>query len=199
VRHSNAILDFQRKRGDSSAAFVLPFLHDAVDVVDVGCGPGTITAALAKTAKSVTGIDIHAAAIRSARDMAVATGLENAKFVRGGMTALPFRDAQFDAVFFHAVLYHLDASVLASTLSEAGRVLKPGGFIATRDADVGGNLVYPETSGILLALDLFGRCRSKGGMTKPRPCRSGPGLRMRADVLSRARCPYGHRASARRD
>src|SRR5262249_38876097 len=109
VRHSNAILDFQRKRSDSSAAFVLPFLNDAMDVLDTGCGPGTVTAALAKAAKSATGIDINAHAIRSARDMALATGLENASFVQGSMTALPFRDAQFDAVFFHAVLYHLDA------------------------------------------------------------------------------------------
>jgi SAM-dependent methyltransferase len=157
VRHSNAIVDFQRKRSDSSAAFFLPFLNDATDVLDVGCGPGSITVALAKAAKSATGIDINAAAIGAAREMAVATGQDNARFVRGSMTALPFREAQFDAVFFHAVLYHLDAHLLASTLSEAGRVLKPGGVIATRDADVGGNLVYPETSGLLLALDLFGR------------------------------------------
>jgi len=49
VRHSNAILDFQRKRSDSSAAFFLPFLNDAMDVLDVGCGPGTITVVLAKS------------------------------------------------------------------------------------------------------------------------------------------------------
>jgi ubiquinone/menaquinone biosynthesis C-methylase UbiE len=51
MRHNNAIVDFQRKRGDGSAAFLLPFLHEAMDVLDVGCGPGTITSALAKTAK----------------------------------------------------------------------------------------------------------------------------------------------------
>ena len=157
VRHSNAILNFQRKRSDSSAAFFLPFLNEAMDVLDVGCGPGTITAALAKAARSATGIDINAHAIRSARDMAFADRLDNAGFVQASMTALPFRDAWFDAVFFHAVLYHLDARMLASTLSEARRVLKPGGVIATRDADVGGNLLYPETPDLLLALDLFSR------------------------------------------
>jgi SAM-dependent methyltransferase len=157
VRHSNAILDFQRKRSDSSAAFVLPSLNNAMDVLDVGCGPGTITVALAKIAGSATGIDINAHAIRSAREMAFADRLDNAGFVQGSMTSLPFRDAQFDAVFFHAVLYHLDTRMLASTLSEARRVLKPCGVIATRDADVGGNLVYPETPDLLLALDLFSR------------------------------------------
>jgi SAM-dependent methyltransferase len=73
------------------------------------------------------------------------------------MTALPFDEARFDAVFFDAVLYHLGAATLAATLSEAKRVLKPGGILATRDADVGGNILHPETPGLLLALDLWAR------------------------------------------
>jgi SAM-dependent methyltransferase len=83
--------------------------------------------------------------------------MTNVGFVRGTMTALPFERARFDIVFFHAVLYHLDAATLAATLSEASRVLKAGGLIATRDADVGGNILYPETSGLQLALDLWTR------------------------------------------
>jgi SAM-dependent methyltransferase len=157
MRHNNAILDFQRKRGDSSAAFVLPFLDEAMDVLDVGCGPGTITAALARAARSALGLDISASAVASAHEMASRAHLNNLGFVRGTMTALPFDDGRFDAVFFHAVLYHLDAATLAGALSEARRVLKPGGLVATRDADVGGNILYPESAGLLLALDLWAR------------------------------------------
>jgi SAM-dependent methyltransferase len=157
MRHNNAIVDFQRKRGDGSAAFLLPFLHEAMDVLDVGCGPGTITSALAKTAKSAVGLDISAKAITAARAMASGARLTNISFVGGTMTALPFDDFGFDAVFFHAVLYHLDANTLAATLSEARRVLKPGGLVATRDADIGGNILHPESAGLQLALDLWTR------------------------------------------
>ena len=157
MRHSGAILDFQRKRGEDSAAFFLRFLNDAMEILDVGCGPGTITAALAKVTKSAIGVDINPKAIESAREVASASRLQNLKFVEGNMTELPFGNTQFDAVFFHAVLYHLDEATLASTLSEARRILKPGGLLATRDADVGGNLLYPETPRLLLALDLWSR------------------------------------------
>src|SRR5262245_58226965 len=108
VRHSGAILDFQRKRGESSAAFFVPFLNEAMDVLDVGCGPGTITTALAKVTRRATGIDINIHAIEAACRMA--SGTPNASFVTGTMTRLPFDNGHFDAVFFHAVLYHLDAT-----------------------------------------------------------------------------------------
>src|SRR5262249_20140864 len=88
MRHNHAILDFQRKRGDSSAAFVLPFLNEAMDILDVGCGPGTITAALARAARSAVGIDISAKAIAAARAMAADARLPNIGFIRGTMTAL---------------------------------------------------------------------------------------------------------------
>jgi SAM-dependent methyltransferase len=157
MRHNHAILDFQRKRGEDSIAFVLPFLDETMEILDVGCGPGTITAALAKAVQSAIGIDINAKAITSAHAMTMSAHLTNVGFTRGTMTALPFDAARFDAVFFHAVLYHLDGPTLATTLSEARRVLRPGGLIATRDADVGGNILYPETPGLLLALDLWAR------------------------------------------
>jgi SAM-dependent methyltransferase len=157
MRHNHAILDFQRKRGEDSVAFVLPFLHETMKILDVGCGPGTITAALAKATRSAVGIDISAKAVAAARAMAADARLPNVGFIRGTMTALPFDEARFDAMFFHAVLYHLDAATLAATLSEARRVLKPGGILATRDADIGGNLLHPETPGLLLALYLWAR------------------------------------------
>src|SRR5690349_664223 len=98
MRHNHAILDFQRKRGDDSIAFVLPFLNETMEILDVGCGPGTITAALAKATRSAVGIDIGAKAIAAARAMAANARLPNVGFIRGTMTALPFVAASFDAV-----------------------------------------------------------------------------------------------------
>ena len=47
--------------------------------------------------------------------------------------------------------------MLTRTLAEARRVLKPGGLVATRDADVGGHILHPEIDGVRLALDLWQR------------------------------------------
>ncbi|NRP73929.1 Demethylrebeccamycin-D-glucose O-methyltransferase [Ensifer psoraleae] len=157
MRYNSAIIDFQRKRGGDSIAFFVPFLTRDMDLLDVGCGPGTITAGFADVVRTVTGLDLEPKAIAAANQMVAAAGHANLGFVVGDMTSLPFEDGSFDAVFFHAVLYHLGAAKLRKTLAEALRVLKPGGLIVTRDADAGGNVIYPETSGILLSLDLWQR------------------------------------------
>lgn len=60
-------------------------------------------------------------------------------------------------MFFHAVLYHQTRETLVRTLAEARRVLKPGGLVATRDADVGGDVLHPEIDGVRLALELWQR------------------------------------------
>lgn len=83
--------------------------------------------------------------------------MTNLAFVEADMISLPFEDEAFDAVFFHAVLYHQKQEMLARTLAEARRVLKPGGLLGTRDADVGGNVLHPELDGVRLALDLWQR------------------------------------------
>jgi ubiquinone/menaquinone biosynthesis C-methylase UbiE len=155
VHYNNAIVDFQRKRGESSAAFFLPFLDETMMVLDIGCGPGTITAALSGASGRVIGIDIEPKAIEAAKEMAATSAHANLEFFEGDMTALPFGNETFDAVFFHAVLYHLGPATLEKALSEATRVLKPNGLIATRDADVGGNILHPESPGLRLSLDLW--------------------------------------------
>jgi SAM-dependent methyltransferase len=57
MQHNDAILAFQHKRGDGSIAFLVPFLDKTMDVLDVGCGPGTIT--IAQYTRSAVGIDIN--------------------------------------------------------------------------------------------------------------------------------------------
>ncbi|WP_051383453.1 class I SAM-dependent methyltransferase [Bradyrhizobium sp. WSM3983] len=157
TQHDNSITAFQQKRGGDSAAFLAPFLTPDMVLLDVGCGPGTITAALAGVVGKAIGLDIESNAIAAARQLAARAGFTNLSFVEADMTALPFEDEAFDAVFFHAVLYHQSEATLMRTLAEARRVLKPGGVLGTRDADVGGNILHPELDGVRLALDLWQR------------------------------------------
>lgn len=157
VRHDFSITAFQQKRSGDAAAFFVPFLAPGMTLLDIGCGPGTITAALAGIVGTAIGVDIEPHAIAMAKQLATRSGSSNLSFVEADMTALPFEDGALDAVFFHAVLYHQSQAKLTKTLAEARRVLKPGGLVATRDADVGGNILHPELDGVRLALALWQR------------------------------------------
>lgn len=157
VRHDFSITAFQQKRSGDAAAFFVPFLAPGMTLLDIGCGPGTITAALAGIVGTAIGVDIEPHAIAMAKQLATRSGSSNLSFVEADMTALPFEDGALDAVFFHAVLYHQSQAKLTKALAEARRVLKPGGLLGTRDADVGGNILFPEVDGVRLALALWQR------------------------------------------
>jgi ubiquinone/menaquinone biosynthesis C-methylase UbiE len=105
-----------------------------MDVLDVGCGPGTITVGLAKIVGPghVTGIDASAAVISQAKAYAERECIE-AKFAQGDIYGLEFDDASFDVVHLHQVLQHLAEPTRA--LRELRRVLRPGGILAARDCD----------------------------------------------------------------
>ncbi|WEX74646.1 class I SAM-dependent methyltransferase [Sinorhizobium numidicum] len=167
-RHNSSILAFQQKRGKDSVAFFLPFLGPDMTVLDIGCGPGTITAALASVVANVIGLDLEPKAIEAAKQLARGCERANLSFIEADMTALPFDSDTVDAVFFHAVLYHQSQEVLTRTLAEARRVLKPGGLLATRDADAGGNVLYPESQGLCTALDLWQRWYEHADPEAPR-------------------------------
>jgi SAM-dependent methyltransferase len=157
LRHDSSVVEFQQRRGGDSAAFFVPFLKADMALLDAGCGPGTITAALAGFVGRAVGVDLEPNAIAAANRLAAGSGPTNLAFVEADITALPFEDGSFDAVFFHAVLYHQGRASLTKILAEARRVLKPGGLLATRDADVGGNILHPQLDGVRLALDLWQR------------------------------------------
>ena len=124
----------------------MPHLTPGLSVLDVGCGPGTITVDLAQTVApgKVTGIDASAKVLDAARALASSQGVANAEFVEADVYDLPFEDATFDIVHAHQVLQHLSDPVLA--LREMRRVAKPGGLIAVRDADYSAMAWYPESS-----------------------------------------------------
>ncbi len=122
-----------RRNAENCAAYLLPHLQPGLRVLDIGCGPGTISMGLARAVEpgELHGIDIEASQIDMAQDAAQSGGHANATFHIGDVTDLPFEDCSFDVVHCHAVLMHVPDT--SAVLSEAMRVLKPGGLIASRD------------------------------------------------------------------
>lgn len=94
------------------------------DVLEYGCGTGYLSIPLARTARTMTGIDISDVAIALATEGAAAEGLTNARFLTMNAEALELPEHSFDLVFGSGILHHLD---LERALGEIHRVLRPGG------------------------------------------------------------------------
>jgi ubiquinone/menaquinone biosynthesis C-methylase UbiE len=160
--YGSAIVKFMSQRtAETHAGFFLPQLKPGWCVLDVGCGPGTITLGLArKTAPGqVIGIDIEDTQFRSAREQAQCEGL-NVEFRKASAYELPFEDGSFDAVFSHALLEHL--SDPAAAILELRRVLKPGGLIGLRAGDLGGLLLDAVSEGPAQAFGVYLKTQKEG-------------------------------------
>ena len=103
-------------------------------VLDVACGPGNFVREFARLVGPtglVVGLDASPTMLRRAvadTPAARRRGDGNIGYVRGSATAMPFRDASFDAVCCFAALHLFDDPYGA--LDEMARVLTPGGRIA---------------------------------------------------------------------
>ncbi len=104
-------------------------------VLDVGCGPGSLTIPAArKVGKEgkTTGIDASPEMIEVARRKAGKQNLD-IDFQVAPIEALPFGDGEFDVVLSSLMLHHLPDDVKAQGLAEIIRVLKPGGRLIAID------------------------------------------------------------------
>ncbi len=143
--HAPATLRQHAQRtADEAGAFLLPHLRPGMRLLDVGCGPGSITRGLAERLApgQVVGLDLSREALDGARRDAAARGLTNLQYQEGSVYQLPFADASFDAVYAHQVLQHLRER--ESAVREMLRVVRPGGLVAVRDVDWGTAAYWPR-------------------------------------------------------
>lgn len=163
--HSQSVVKAHSLRtATESAAYLLPLIGPSMSILDIGCGPGTITADLAQLVPEghVVGIDSGTDVIERARSMANARGLKNISFRVGDAHLLDFPDNSFDVVHGHQVLQHIRDPPLA--LREWQRVAKPGGIVACRESDWASAATYPEVEGVKEFLSMYATiARSRGG------------------------------------
>jgi SAM-dependent methyltransferase len=154
--HDESVLRSHRWRTiDNSAAYVADRLVAGTDVLDVGCGPGTITLDIATRVAPgrVVGVDAAEAVVDVARDAADGRGSGGVTFEVGDVYALDLPDDSFDVVHAHQVLQHLAHP--ASALEEMRRVCRPDGVVAARDSIYRAMSWYPASAGLDRWLEVY--------------------------------------------
>ena len=162
--HAESVLRSHRWRtATNSCGYLLPRLSAGMTVLDVGAGPGTITADLAELVAPgrVTALESTEEALALSRAELERRGIA-AEFVLGDVHALDLPDDSFDVVHAHQVLQHVADPVQA--LREMRRVCRPGGIVAARDSDYHGFVWYPVLPELDQWMDLYQRAaRANGG------------------------------------
>src|SRR5579863_4959 len=153
--HESVLRSHTWRTAQNSAGFLLPHLSRGDRLLDVGCGPGTITMDLAELVApgEVIGLDRSPEVIDRAREAAKMRGLSNLSFEVGDVYHLDLEDSSFDVVYAHQVLQHLSEPVLA--LQEMRRVLADGGWLAVRDGDYGEFTWSPPNEGLERWMELY--------------------------------------------
>lgn len=158
VNSQNAYFMDAPSEGERLAAKVDPvaWVRDYIEplgplghVLDVGCGPGSIAAAIAAgPVGQVTGVDLSA--LRIAQAQTNHTALNNLRFCVADAATLPFADATFDLVVSRMLMQYLPNR--HAVIGELKRVLRPGGRLLLQDLD--GQLLWhhPEPQWLQAAL-----------------------------------------------
>lgn len=156
--HESVLRSHRWRTAENSAGYLLPLLRPGMRLLDVGCGPGTITMELADVlgpSGRVTALERTAGALDLARKEAERRGTTDVDFTVGDVQALDLPDGCFEVVHAHQVLQHLDDPVRA--LSEMRRVCAPGGVVAARDADYAAFAWYPRLPALDRWLEVYQR------------------------------------------
>jgi ubiquinone/menaquinone biosynthesis C-methylase UbiE len=161
--HESVLRSHTWRTAQNSAGFLLSRLKSGDNLLDVGCGPGTITMDLAELVAPghVVGIDRSNEVIDRAREASDARALSNLSFEVGDVYQLEFDDSTFDVVYAHQVLQHLSEPTRA--VVEMRRVLRDGGWLAVRDGDYGEFTWSPPNNGLNRWMELYHQITRRNG------------------------------------
>lgn len=156
------------------AAFFIPLIQPGMKILDVGCGPGSITCDLAQLVPEghVTGVDLSPGVIETARAAAKNRGVENVEFGTGNvLKGLDFADGSYDIVFCHQLLNHLADPVKG--IREMKRLCKGTGFVALREGIM--QIWYPDDPRMADMDEILATVMRAGGVAMPGAGRHLPG------------------------
>jgi SAM-dependent methyltransferase len=121
-------------------------------VLDVGCGPGTVTLDVANAIApgSVVGIDMGEGTLEQARLNKQQSGVSNVEFEMGDAYALLFQEAEFDLTYSHALLEWLREPSRA--LLEQKRVTRSGGWVIAAVSSTAERTFYPDCPNLQASL-----------------------------------------------
>jgi len=161
--HESVVAQHRKRTASEAAGFLLPHLRAGMRVLDVGCGPGSITVGLAQAVVpgEVLGIDLAADVLAHGRQLAAEKGIANVRFASTDLFHLDEREAAFDAVYAHQVLQHVPRPIEA--LRAMRRLLRPGGVVAVRDSDYGTCTWSPPEARLHRWLELYHAVAARNG------------------------------------
>ena len=150
----------------NSASYLVPHIQPNMSILDIGCGPGSITIDFAHLVPQghVTGVEYVPEPLKKAQALASSQGVTNISFEVGDIHSLAFPDNSFDIAHAHQVLQHIADPVQA--LREMRRVVKPDGIVACRES--ASMTWYPDSKGLEAGHRLSMQMgRAKGGNPNP--------------------------------
>jgi ubiquinone/menaquinone biosynthesis C-methylase UbiE len=161
--HASVVADHAKRTAEVCAAFFLPLLKPGMRLLDVGCGPGTITAGLARRVApgETIGIDMSPGVIDTANALVQGAADYRLSFEVGNVYQPRFAADSFDAIFAHQVLQHLRHPSEALRCMHA--LLASGGVLGVREVDWGGTIFYPDNPGMRRFLELYYELARRNG------------------------------------
>jgi ubiquinone/menaquinone biosynthesis C-methylase UbiE len=162
--HHDSVLRSHRWRtAENSAGYLLAHLRPGMTLLDVGCGPGTITCDLAGRLApgQVIGVDASEKIIAAAQASSAESGPPSVSFEVGSVFDLRFDNGSFDVVHAHQVLQHVGDP--ATALAEMRRVCRAGGIVAVRDSDYPGMRYFPDDPELDRAFVAYGALTRANG------------------------------------
>ncbi len=146
--HHESVLRSHRWRTvENSAQYLVEHLREGMSLLDVGCGPGTLTVDLARIVAPgrVVGVDASEQVLDDARRHAASQQVA-VTFEQANVYELPFEDDTFDVVHVHQLLQHLSDPIAA--IKELARITKSGGIVAARESDYAAMTWFPQYAGL---------------------------------------------------